>query len=148
MAWPISPIRPPGRIGGDAAHQAFVGDLDQPLGGALQLAGRVHAAGIAMPAVEDEGHVDVDDVAFAQRLLVRDAVADDVVDGGAARLAVAAIVERGGQGAVVQPEVEDEIVDRLGGDAGLHDVVERVEARGGEPARPCACPRSPPGHKA
>ena len=88
--------------GGDAAHQAFVGDLDQPLGGALQLAGGVHAAGIAMPAVEHEGHVDVDDVAFAQRLLVRDAVADDVVDRGAARLAVAAIVERGGQRAVVQ----------------------------------------------
>ena len=116
---------PAGADRGDAAHQALVGDLDQPLGGALQLADRVHAAGIAMPAIDDEGHVDVDDVALAQRLLVGNAVADDVVDGGAARLAVAAIVEGGGHRAVIEPEGEDEIVDRLGGHARPHNVVER-----------------------
>jgi hypothetical protein len=120
--------------GGDAAHQTLVGDLDQALGRALQMAGGIHAARIAVPAVEDEGHVDVDDVALAERLLVRDAVADDVVDGGAARFPVAAVVQRGGQGAVVHAEGEYEVVDDLCRNAGFHDIVERVQALGREPA--------------
>ena len=71
---------------GDAAHQAFVGDLDQAFGVAGNLADAVHAARIAMPAVDDQGDVDIDDVAVAQRLVVGDAVADDMVDRGADRL--------------------------------------------------------------
>ena len=78
----------------DAAHHGLVGDLDQPFGAARDGADREHAAGIAMPAVEDQRHVDIDDVAFLQRLLARDAVADDVVDRGAGGLAVAAIHQR------------------------------------------------------
>jgi hypothetical protein len=65
--------------GGDAAHHGFVCHLDQPLGGALDLADLDHAAGIAVPAVDDQRHVNVGDVAVAQRLVARNAVADDVV---------------------------------------------------------------------
>ena len=69
-----------------------------------------------------------------QRLVVGDAVADDMVDRGAAGFGVAAIVERGGDRAIVHAVVEDEAVDRLGGDAGRHDRRELVEAARGEVA--------------
>ena len=81
---------------GDAAHQAFIGDLDQALGLPAHLAHIVHAARVAMPAIDDQRHVDVDDVAVAQRLVVGNAVADDMVDRGADRLGIAAIVEGAG----------------------------------------------------
>ena len=50
-------------------------------------------------------------------LSVGNAVADDMVDRGADRLAVAAIVERRRIGVVRHREIEDELVERLGGDA-------------------------------
>src|SRR5437660_12787866 len=45
---------------GDAAHHRFIGHLDQPFGFAGDRAEHIHPAGIAIPAVDDEGHVDVD----------------------------------------------------------------------------------------
>src|SRR5690606_26389236 len=80
--------------GGDASQQALIGDLDQALGLAGYRADAEHPAGIAMPAIEDQGVVDIDDVAFAQRLVVWDAVTDDVVDRGADRFGVAAVEQR------------------------------------------------------
>ena len=119
---------------GDAAHHALIGDLDQPLGAARNLADRIHAAGIAMPAVEDQRHVDIDDVAFAQRLVRRDAVADHMVDRGAGRLAVAAIHQRRRHGAMIDAEFEDQPVDVLGGHARLDLADQHVEALGRQPA--------------
>ena len=111
----------------DPAQQRFVGDVDQPFGATRNGADTVHAAGIAVPAVEDERDVDIDDVAFTERLVVGDAVADDVIDRGADRLAIAAIVERGWVGAMVHGELEGEIVEPRGGDARLDLVHEHVE---------------------
>src|ERR1700759_632513 len=51
---------------GNAAHHRLVRHFDQPFGFAGNRADRVHPAGIAIPAVDDEGDVDVDDVAFLQ----------------------------------------------------------------------------------
>ena len=55
-----------------------------------------------MPAVEDEGDVDVDDVAFLQRLFAGNAVADHVIDRGAGRFLVAAIHQGCRQRAVIE----------------------------------------------
>src|SRR3954469_7545219 len=44
-----------GLHGGDAAHHRLIGDFDQALGFARDRLDRIHAAGIAIPAVEDEG---------------------------------------------------------------------------------------------
>ncbi|MCY1302898.1 hypothetical protein D9M70_525810 [compost metagenome] len=114
--------------GGNAAHQAFMGDIEQPLGGALDLADRIHAARVAVPAIDDIGDVDIDDVALAQRLVVGDAMTDDVIDRGTGGLGVAAVVQRRGQGAIVHAEFEDEAVDLVGGDARLNARNEFVEA--------------------
>ena len=70
--------------GGDARHHGFVGNVNQALGDGGNFADGKHAAGVAVEAVFFDGQVDVDDVAFFERLVVGDAVADDVVDGGAA----------------------------------------------------------------
>src|SRR5690606_6324950 len=70
----------------DAAHHRLIGHLDQLLRLDRYLADAIHAARVAVPAVDDRGHVDIDDIAFLERLGPRDAVADDMVDRGAAAL--------------------------------------------------------------
>jgi len=114
----------------DAAHHRLVGDLDQAFGPARDRAHREHAAGIAVPAVEDQGDVDIDDIAVLERLLARDAVTDHVIDRGAGRFAIAAIHQGRGRRLVVHGVLEDQPVDPLGGDAGLHLVGEHVETFG------------------
>ena len=86
----------------------------------------------AMPAVEDQGHVDIDDVALLHRLVAGDAVADDVVDRGAGRLAIAAIHQGRRQRAVVHGEVVNELVDLLGRHARQHVPGQHVEAARGQ----------------
>ena len=87
-----------------------------------------------MPAVEDRGHIDVDNVAGLERFVARNAVAHDMVDRRAAAFGEAAIAERRGNSAGVERHTLDNFVEFTGGDAG-HDVGhERVEDRGGEAA--------------
>src|SRR4030095_2503187 len=78
----------------DAEHQALVGDIDELAGLQGYVTDEIHAAGVAVPAVEDRGHVDVDDVAVLQDLIAPNDVADDMVDRCAAALGVAAVAER------------------------------------------------------
>ena len=121
---------------GDAAHHGFIGDLDQALGFALHLADVIHAAGIAMPAVQDDRHVDIDDVALLERTVAGDAVADDVIDRGAERMAVAAIAEARGQGAVIERVFEGKSVERRRGHARLHFGNQKVQHLRRQPAGP------------
>ena len=131
----------------DAEHQAFVGDVDQlaRLERRRRRPGYMRLVSPCQPS-SDRGHVDVDDVAVLERLVARDAVADDVVDRDAAALGVAAIAERrrdrrrrrassGGRcrraPAVVTP--------------GTTCGHERVEDLGGEAAGARACPSKPSG---
>src|SRR5690606_12087755 len=86
---------------GQSQVQRVIGDVDQPLGAGVDLADRIHAAAVAMPAVDDDRVVDVDDVAFLQNLVAGNAVADVVVDRGADRLCVALVAYAGGDAAVV-----------------------------------------------
>src|ERR1700730_10626061 len=87
---------------GDAAHHGLVGYFDQPFGLAGDRAHRIHPAGIAVPALEDEGNVDVDDVAFLQQPVPGHAVADHVVDRSAGRIAVAAVHQGRGVGVMAE----------------------------------------------
>ena len=132
----MSPVVAPRLDGGDAAHHRLIGHFDQPLGTARDFADGVHAARIAMPVIEDQGHVDIEDIAVAQRLVRRDAVADHVVDRRTGRLAVAAVHQRGRHGAMVLAELVDQAVDPFGGHSGLDLRDQHVEALGGQPAGP------------
>ena len=118
--------------GRNAAHQAFMRHFHQALGSTFYLADRIHAAGIAVPAVKDVGDIDIDDVTIAQRLGIRYAVADHMVDGGADRARIAAIIERCRQRAVVHAELEDEPVNRIGVDSRLDHGRKGVKASSGQ----------------
>src|SRR5690606_41451135 len=92
-----------------------------------------HAAGVAVPAVEDHGDVDVEDVARGQHLpLVGDAVADDVVDRGANALGEAAIAERRRYRAMADDEVVAQPVELAGGGAGAHMWADEIERGRGQ----------------
>jgi len=59
-------------------------DVDQTFGLAARFAHSDHAAGVAMPAIDDQCDIDIDDVAVLQRLIPRNAMTDHVIDRGAA----------------------------------------------------------------
>ena len=77
----------------EAEHEALVGDVDQLARLEADVADQKHAAGVAMPAIDDRRDVDVDDVAVLQLPVLRNAMADDMIDRGAAALGIAAIAE-------------------------------------------------------
>ena len=83
IAWPMSPRRAPGRTAAMPRHMASKQISASRCACTGGLADEVHAAGVAVEAVLDDRDVDVDDVAGLQALVVRDAVADHVVDRGA-----------------------------------------------------------------
>lgn len=58
-----------------------MGDLDEALGVLVDLAHHKRLVQVAVPAVEKDRHVHVDDVAALQRALVGDAVTDDLCMG-------------------------------------------------------------------
>src|SRR3954465_12006390 len=104
---------------GNAKHHRLIRDFDQPLRLARDRADRIHPAGIAVPAVDDEGDVDVDDVAFLQRTVARHAVTDHVIDRGAGRIAIAAVHQRCRKRTVAEGELADELADPRGRNARL-----------------------------
>src|SRR5476649_629090 len=116
-----------GADGGDAAHHGLVRHLDQAFGAARNFADGEHAAGIAVPAVEDQRHVDVDDVALFKRLVAGNAVADHVIERGAGRLLVAAIHQRRRQGAVIERIFQHQFIYFFGRHARLDMLDEHIE---------------------
>src|SRR4051812_40693441 len=73
---------------------SFVGDIDQTLCGGADLTHREHAAGIAVPAIFDDGDVDVDDIALLQSFIAGDSVTDDMIDLRTDGFGKPAIIER------------------------------------------------------
>jgi hypothetical protein len=53
----------------DADHQALIGHVDQAARLERHVTHQIHAAGIAVPAIEQRRHVDIDDVAVLERLV-------------------------------------------------------------------------------
>src|SRR3989344_636783 len=97
---------------------AFLGHLRQALSPDRHVADVEHAAGVAVVAVLDDRDVDVQGVAILERLVVRDAVADHMVDRGADRLRVALVVQRGRDGLLLVDDiVVTDLVQLIGGDA-------------------------------
>src|SRR3546814_12026083 len=86
----------------DVEHQAFIGDFDEALRLYAHIADQIPAAGVAVPAVDDTGDVDIADVDLAHRLVVGAAVADDMVAAGAATVRAAAIARRRGVAAALR----------------------------------------------
>src|SRR5690606_22729490 len=124
--------RVPGLYRGNAPHQSLVCDVDEPLRPAADLTHGVHAARIAIPAVDNKSDVDIHDVALAERLGTGNAVAHHVVYGGADRLREAAIVQSCRDCAVIHGKLEDELIELLGGHTRLYVRDQQIKRRGGE----------------
>ncbi len=119
----------------DAEHHALIGHFDQLLRLQGDIAGQIGPVRIAVPAVEQGRHVDIDDIAVADRLGPRNAVADDMVHADAAAMRVTAIAQGRGHRAAGDRHVVDDAVDLLGRHA-RHDMGgERVQDLGGQPPR-------------
>ena len=73
-----------------------------------------------MPSVEDEGDIDVDNIAFLQGFCVGDPVADHVIDRGARRLGKAAVVQGRRDSPVRQGELDYQVVEPFGGNTRLN----------------------------
>jgi hypothetical protein len=117
----------------NAFPHGVVRDLGQALGRNRGLAHHEHAARVAMPAIFDGGDVHVERVALFERLVVRNAVADLVVDRGADRLGVGLVatrrvVERSRDAALhIDHVVVAQLVNLVGGDARLDEGLDVVE---------------------
>ena len=125
----------------DALPHGFVGDVGQAFGSNRDFTDHEHAAGIAVPAVFDDGHVDVDDIAFFQRLVVGDAVADLLVDRGAdgfgvGDVAATGVVQRGWNAALhLRDEVVRQLVQFVGSDTRFDEGRQVIQYFGGQLAR-------------
>jgi len=99
------------------------------------LADVVHPAGVAVIAVADHRHVDVDDVTGLEALFVGDAVADHVIHRGADGLGESPVVEVRRHRALHRDDVVvADAIELLGGHTGNHVLGNHVEHVGGQPA--------------
>ncbi len=124
----------------DAEPHAVVGHVAQAPRCDRWVADKVHSAGVAVEAVLNHGHVDVQHVAVLERFVARNAVAHLVVDRGADGLgkgpiARRRVVQRGrhrvlNAGHVVMAQT----VELTGGDTGLDVRGHEVQDFGGQPA--------------
>ena len=116
----------------DAQHQAFIRYIDEPARLERHIADQKHPAGIAVPAINDHGNVDVDDVAVLECLVGWNAVADDVVDRNAAGMRITAIADRCRHSAGSKDEIAHPIIEVERHGTG-HDMRhQHVERRSGE----------------
>src|SRR5471032_1325744 len=104
----------------DAGAHGLVSGLDQPPRLRARLADKVHAAGVAKPAVFDDGDVDIHDVAILKHPARRDAVADHFVDRSTHGFREAVITDVTGNGLLhIDDVVVAELVEVVGGDPRL-----------------------------
>ena len=104
----------------DPQHQALIGDLDQSARAQRYIPDQVHPAAITVPPVKNWRDIDIDDVSAFQRLLTRNAVANDMVDRDAAGMGVATIAQGRRNTAARLNECVDQPIYLAGRDTGHH----------------------------
>mmetsp|Transcript_2815 Transcript_2815/g.4579 ORF Transcript_2815/g.4579 Transcript_2815/m.4579 type:complete len:390 (+) Transcript_2815:31-1200(+) len=119
---------------GDGFLPAVVRDLDELLARLVDLAHHKRLGAVAVVPVVVARDVDVDDVAVLELVRVRYAVADDLVDGGAARLGKAVVVERAGVRVALQRHLVDKRVDGVRLHSGGYHPPGRVQHLARNPA--------------
>ena len=120
----------------DAEQHRFERGVDETLGEHRGRSCEIHAAGVAVPAVLDNGHVDVDDVAVLEDLArVRNAVADHMIDRRAQRLLETLVTDIGRDRFLhIDDVLVGEAVEFLGADAGFDVRNQYFQHLGGEAA--------------
>jgi hypothetical protein len=114
----------------DTAHQTIMGNVHQARGFYRDFADPEHSAGIAEPAIENDRDVDIHDIALDQFARAGNAMTDDVVYRRADRLRKTLVIQRCGNGVVVENELMAKRVQFLGRHARLHVGCYEVEGFG------------------
>lgn len=86
--------RPPGLDGVDRTHGRFAGPVNEQPVFVCDIAGRKRRVGVTVHPTDVGGDVDVDDVAVGDHRRVGDSMADDLVEGRAARLRESLVAQR------------------------------------------------------
>lgn len=100
----------------------------------VHIADEEHFGAVAVKAVVEEGDIDVNNVAADEDGAVRNAVANNLVDGRTATLGEAVVVERARVGVAVNAGGVDDHVNLVCGDARLDEFAGDVEDFAGEAA--------------
>ena len=129
MARPMTLICAARGDGPDAAGERLARPLDEQRASGSTSPTRNVRVEVAVHPVLEGGDVDVDDVAVAQHRVIGDAVADHLVDRGAARLRVAAVAEGGRVGAAGDEVLVRDRVELVGRHAGADRGADRRERR-------------------
>ena len=124
----------------DAQPHGLIRQAVQPPRGHRAFAQLEHAAGVAKPAVFDDGDVHIQHVAFFQGALVGDAVAHHVIDGGAhvpriGRIARRLVADGGRARALLLHVLRGQPVDFKRGDTGADVRRDGVQHFRGQAAR-------------
>ncbi|MNG96320.1 hypothetical protein D3C79_553820 [compost metagenome] len=117
--------------------QAFLGNAAQPLAQNGRLADDEHLGGIAVEAIFNDGHVDIDDVAVLQHFVIaRDAVAHHFVYRDAHGFREAVVAEAGGDGLLLVGNVlVTDTVQFAGGHARFDVRLDNFQHFSGQAAR-------------
>ena len=95
-------------------------DLDQTRGLAAHRPRHIHPAGIAVPAIHDHRHIDVQNIAIGQNFRAGDAMADHMIDRNARGMLITLVSDRGRHRTAPRNLFADEIVDQGRRDPGPH----------------------------
>ena len=106
-----------GLDGVDADPHGIERGLDEALGIWCDSADQKSFGRVTVPAINNGREIDVDDVSITQQVIVRDAVANYLVDAGANRIRVAVVAQAGGRVAMLDRAVVSQLVDLKSGDA-------------------------------
>jgi len=97
------------------------------------LAHRKHARGVPVPAIDNQGDIDIDNITVAQGLFIGYAVAHHMIDRGAHGMAIAAKKQGCGNGAMFMGKFERHAIQLGGGHAGHHLGGQHIESLGRQP---------------
>jgi hypothetical protein len=79
--------------GGNTGHQAVMGQVYEAFSSASWPSRNIHSAGIAVPAVQNKGDIDIQDVPFTQRFVSGKPMANNVVERNATGIGISTIVQ-------------------------------------------------------
>ncbi len=111
----------------DTFHQRFIGDLIQALGFDGNIPGFVHTARVAEPAIENNCHVDIHDIAVHQFFRTRNTMTDNMVDRGADRFRITFVPKTGGDRVVLNNKIIAALIKFLGRHADFDERRNHVE---------------------
>ena len=125
-----------GRAGFDdfnAFHHGIIGDFGEAFCFDRDfITDIIHARCVAVPAIKDDGNVDIDDVTIEQFFVAGNTVANHMVDGSADGFGEAFITERGGDCSVFFGHFTAKVIEVFRRYADLHVFSDHVENFGGE----------------